>query len=58
MAVCYTDNPEGFEQCLSECKVYPIDSREREECEEACYLKYCAEDPAELEDFTDEMLER
>ena len=42
--VCWTDNPEGFDECMAKCRMYTEDDR-REQCEENCIILYCCDEP-------------
>ena len=45
MAECYTDDPEGLEACLTDCKAFLPEREDRyEECEERCYLMFCIDE--------------
>jgi len=35
------ENLGKLQECLTECKAFPIGSDERDECEFRCYMKYC-----------------
>lgn len=55
--ICYTDDPDGLEQCLTDCKAYlPENETKHYECINNCYLKYCVEDPNELTDELEEAI--